>query len=142
MGTRVDTSGARQRLILSEAPNDPAVRDQLVVENLPLVHRLCWRFRHSGEPLEDLVQVGTIGLMKAIQKYDPSRGYLLTTFAIPVIVGEIKNYFRDHGWAVKVPRKLQRQKLVVDQNVELLRQRLGRPPSIQEIVDATGPLRG
>ena len=138
MGTRVDTSGARQRLILSEAPNDPAVRDQLVVENLPLVHRLCWRFRHSGEPLEDLVQVGTIGLMKAIQKYDPSRGYLLTTFAIPVIVGEIKNYFRDHGWAVKVPRKLQRQKLVVDQNVELLRQRLGRSPSIQEIVDATG----
>jgi len=103
-----------------------------------LVHRLCRRFMGSGEPLEDLVQVGSIGLLKAVQKFDPSRGVRFTTYAVPVIVGEIKNYLRDHGWAVKVPRKLQRQKLAVHRAVESLGHELGRSPTIQEIADATG----
>ena len=89
-------------------------RDRLLMQYLPLVRRLCRKFASLGEPLEDLVQVGAIGLLKAIQKFDPGRGNSLAAFAVPVIVGEIKNYFRDHGWAVKMPRKLQRQKLAVD----------------------------
>ena len=114
------------------------VRDQLVAEYLPLVRRVCRRFGHSGEPLEDLVQVGTIGLPKAIHKFDIARGNSLVAFAVPVIVGEIKNYFRDHGWAVKMPRKLQQQKLAVDRTVESLTQTLGRTPTVTEITVATG----
>ena len=77
-------------------------------------------------------------MLKAIQKYDTARGNNLVAFAVPVIVGEIKNYFRDHGWAVKMPRKLQRQKLAVDRAVESLTQALGRPPVVSEIGQATG----
>ena len=88
--------------------------------------------------MEDLVQVGSIGLLKAIEKYDPDRGSEFIAFAVPVIVGEIKNYFRDHGWAIKVPRKIQRQKLAVRRTVESLGQRLGRGPTIQEIAVSTG----
>ena len=111
-------------------------RDRLVVQYLPLVRRLCRKFANLGEPLEDLVQVGAIGLLKAIQKFDPERGNSLTAFAVPVVVGEIKNYFRDHGWAVKMPRKLQRQKLAVDRTVDALSQSLGRTPTIDEIARA------
>ena len=136
MGTRVSApmpnTHQRQDWI------DPASRDRLVAECLPLVRRLCRRYSHSGEPLEDLVQVGTMGLLKAIQKYDPERGASFTTFAVPVIVGEIKNYFRDHGWAVKLPRKLQRHKLMVDRAVDSLTQQHGSSPTIQVIAEATG----
>ncbi len=117
---------------------DMASRERLVEDHLPLVRRLCRRFNHSGEPLEDLFQVGTIGLLKAIEKYNPSRGDNFVAFAVPKIVGEIKNYFRDHGWAVKVPRKLQRQKMVVGRTVESLTQQLGHMPTIPEIAQATG----
>jgi len=102
------------------------------------VRRLCNRFRHSGEPLEDLIQVGTIGLLKATEKYDPARGDNFVAFAVPEIVGQIKNYFRDRGWAVKVPRKLQRQKVVVERTVERFTQELGHAPTIPEIAQATG----
>ena len=88
--------------------------------------------------MDRLIQVGTIGLIKAIYDYDPRRGNKLAAFAIPVVVGEIKNYFRDHGWAVKLPRKLQRQKLLVDRTVEILTQQLGRSPTVAEIGGAVG----
>jgi RNA polymerase sigma-B factor len=110
----------------------------MVAHHLPLVHRLCRKFSHSGEPLEDLVQVGALGLIKAIEKYEPQRGTPFKSFAIPVIVGEIKNYFRDHGWAVRVPRKLQTQRAAVAHAVDGLSQRLGRSPTISEIAQATG----
>ena len=106
-------------------------------DHLALVYRLCRRFNNCGEPQEDLAQVGTIGLMKAIEKFDSTRGINFTTYAVPVIVGEIKNYLRDHGWAVKVPRKLQRQKLAVRRAVDALGQSLGRSPTIQEIAEFT-----
>ena len=112
--------------------------DSLVSDHLPLVGRLCRRFAHLGEPLEDLVQVGTIGLLKAINKFDPLRGNNFAAFAVPVIVGEIKNYFRDHGWAVKVPRKLQQRKMAVDRTVVGLTQELGRVPTVAEIGRAAG----
>ena len=138
MATIVDSPGA----VTAEA--DPAAnlaavnRDQMVRKYLPLVRRLCRRFSHSGEPLEDLIQVGTVGLLKAIEKYDPARGTRFISFAIPVIVGEVKNYFRDHGWAVKVPRKLQTHRMAVDRSVDALAQRLGRSPTVREIADETG----
>ena len=109
----------------------------LILEHMPLVRRLAAKFLHSGEPPEDLVQVGNMGLIKAAIKYDPDRGFNFSSFAIPVIVGEIKNYFRDHGWAVKIPRKLQTQKRAVDKAAEGLTQILGRSPLISEIAEFT-----
>ena len=120
------------------AHRDVAARERMVAEHLPLVYRLCRRFVHSGELLEDLFQVGSIGLLKAIEKFDPDRGFQFKTYAVPVIVGEIKNYLRDHGWAVKIPRKVQRHKLAVLRAVESLSQSLGRAPTVQEIAEATG----
>ena len=133
MVANVDALGGDQLLELWWGTRDHSIRDLLVTQNLPLVIRLCGRFQHLGEPMDDLIQVGTIGLIKAIDKYDPQRGNKLAGFAIPVVVGEIKNYFRDHGWAVKLPRKLQLQRLLVDGTVEDLMQQLGRPPTIIEI---------
>ena len=117
---------------------DPNTRERLAAAHMPLVRRLCQRYRFSGVPMEDLVQVGSIGLLKAIDKFDPNRGTKLLAFAIPVIVAEVKNYFRDHGWAVKIPRKTQRQKLIVEKEVEALSQVFGRPPTIAEIAAETG----
>ena len=138
MATNGNAAGTKELLELWRGASDPAVRDRLVLDHLPLVRRLCRRFVHSGEPLDDLMQVGTIGLLKAIRKFDPERGNKFISFAIPVIVGEIKNYFRDHGWAVKLPRKLQRQKLAVDRAVIALTQSLGRAPTVSDIAQATG----
>ena len=138
MATKVKALGVEKLLELWWETREITFRDQLVAQHLPLVNRLCRRFQHLGEPLDDLIQVGTIGLIKAIDKYDPQRGNRLAAFAIPVVVGEIKNYFRDHGWAVKLPRKLQRQKLLVDRTVEGLTQKLGRPPTVAEIGEAVG----
>ena len=118
--------------------DDEQEREQLVTKHLGLVRRLCGKFRNSGEPMEDLVQVGSVGLLKAAAKYDPELGNSFAAYAIPVIVGEIKNYFRDHGWAVKIPRKLQRQKLAAGRAVDILNQSLGRSPTVHEIAEATG----
>ena len=112
-------------------------RDRLIAGYIPLVHRLCRRFRDCGEAQEDLVQVGCIGLLKATKKFDPDRGVSFITYAVPVIVGEIKNHLRDHGWAVKVPRKIQKQKLAVQRAVESLGHILGRSPTFSEIAEAT-----
>lgn len=138
MRTERRVSETAQLLDLYGASRDVAARDDLVAEHMPLVYWLCRRFFHSGERPEDLYQVGSVGLLKAVEKYNPAVGSNFRAFAIPLIVGEIKNYFRDHGWAVKVPRKLQRQRLTVARAVEVLNQQLGREPTIMEIVGATG----
>ena len=103
-----------------------------------MVRRLCQRYRYSGVSIEDLVQVGSIGLLKAIDKFDPDYGAPFLAYAVPVIMGEIKNYFRDHGWAVKIPRKLQRHKMVVEKAVEDLSQFRRRSPTVPEIAEETG----
>ncbi len=109
MGIKDSTlSDTKQLLQQYQQSRDMTARERLVEGHLPLVRRLCRRFSRSGEPPEDLIQVGSIGLLKAIEKYNPTRGDSFVAFAVPVIVGEVKNYFRDHGWAVKIPRKLQR----------------------------------
>lgn len=138
MGTKGKSDGTKELLALYRKSQDPEAAERLVVDHLALVKRLCWRFHSSGEPQEDLIQVGTIGLLKAIKKFDPEFGSSFISFAVPVIVGEIKNYFRDHGWAVKVPRKLQSQKMAVARAVVGLTQNLGHTPTVPEIAEDTG----
>ena len=116
------------------------LRNDLVVAHLNLVRFLALKFANRGEPLDDLVQVGTVGLLKAIDRFELDRGVEFTTYATPTIVGEIKRYFRDKGWAVKVPRRLQELNLSVNRASEKLAVELGRSPTVAELahrLDAT-----
>lgn len=114
------------------------IRDELVAMYINLVEYLARRFKNRGEPIEDLIQVGTIGLIKAIDRFDVKREVEFTTYATPTIVGEIKRYFRDKGWAVKVPRRLQELNLLVTQAMNDLTQGLKRAPTIAEIAQHIG----
>ena len=97
---------------------DPKLRDELVVAHLNLARYLAIRFANRGEQLDDLIQVGTLGLIKAIDRFDVGRGVEFTTYATPTIIGEIKRYFRDKGWAIRVPRRLQELNLAVNRALE------------------------
>ena len=110
-------------------------RNDLVVAHLNLVRYLAVKFANRGEALDDLIQVGTVGLLKAIDRFDLERGVEFTTYATPTIVGEIKRYFRDKGWAVKVPRRLQELNLAVNRTVEKLSVKLGRSPTVAELAE-------
>jgi RNA polymerase sigma-B factor len=115
-----------------------AERDAKVLAHLPLVRSLARRYANRGEPLEDLVQVGVIGLIKAIDRFDASRGLELSTFATPTILGEIRRHFRDRGWAMHVPRGIQEAHGRVSRVIDELTGRLGRSPSVSEIAVETG----
>ena len=115
-----------------------SLRERLVEQHIGLVEFLARRFRNRGEPLEDLVQVGTIGLLKAIERFDLEREVEFSTYATPTIVGELKRHFRDKGWAVRVPRRLQELHLELTKVVGHLGQDLGRSPTVAEIAEATG----
>ena len=117
---------------------DLDAREQLIVSHLNLVRFLASKFKNRGEPLEDLVQVGTIGLIKAIDRFDPDRGLEFTTYATPTIMGEIKRHFRDKGWSVRVPRRLQELSQKVSQATEELTRELQRSPSVEEIANRIG----
>ncbi len=116
---------------------DPAAREELILRYLPLVKSLARRFASRGQPVEDLVQVGAIGLIKAIDRFDLDRGVELSTYATPTILGEIKRFFRDKGWAVKVPRALQDLNVRLTKVTEQLSTELGRSPTIAELAVAT-----
>jgi RNA polymerase sigma-B factor len=109
------------------------VRSELVELHLPLAEYLARRFGNRGEPHEDLVQVATIGLIKAIDRFDLERGVAFSTYATPTIVGEIKRHFRDRGWTIRVPRRLQEIQAVINQAVSDLGQELGRSPTVAEL---------
>jgi RNA polymerase sigma-B factor len=117
---------------------DLQARERLVEDNLGLVRAIASRYSGRGEELEDLVQVGSIGLIKAIDRFDVDRGVKLQTYAVPTIVGEIKRHFRDHGWAVHVPRQLKELSLKLSGLIESLSAQLGRSPSLQELAEASG----
>ena len=117
---------------------DKLTRDELVVAHLNLVRYLAVRFANRGESLDDLIQVGTLGLIKAIDRFDIARGVEFTTYATPTIIGEIKRYFRDKGWAVKVPRRLQELNLAVNRAVETLSVELGRAATVHDLADRLG----
>jgi RNA polymerase sigma-B factor len=112
------------------------LRGRLVDQHIGLVEFLARRFRNRGEPLEDLVQVGTIGLLKAIERFDLEREVEFSTYATPTIVGELKRHFRDKGWAVRVPRRLQELHLELTKVVGFLGQELGRSPTVAELAEA------
>ena len=135
-----DRGHARELFIrLSELPEgDPErlrIRGELVELHLPLVEYLARRFRNRGEWLDDLTQVATIGLIKSIDRFDLERGVEFSTYATPTIVGEIKRHFRDKGWAVRVPRRLQELKLALTKAIGDLAQRLGRAPTVAELAE-------
>ena len=114
------------------------IRDELVEMHLPLVEYLARRFRNRGEPLDDLVQVATIGLIKSVDRFDLERGVEFSTYATPPLVGEIKRHFRDKGWAIRVPRRLQELKLSLTKATGELSQRLGRSPTVAELAGHLG----
>lgn len=120
------------------ATGDPELRAELARLHLPLVEYLAKRFKDRGEPLDDLVQVGSVGLLKAIDRFDLGRGVEFSTYATPTIVGELKRYFRDKGWAVRVPRRLQELSLRLNKVVAQLTQDLGRSPTVPEIAKYVG----
>jgi RNA polymerase sigma-B factor len=115
---------------------DSAVRDELVIRFMPFARKLAVRYIHSREPMDDLVQVASIGLLHAIDRFDPEQGKKFTTFAAPTILGEIKRYFRDKGWAIHVPRDLQERVLALSRHAERLSTHLGRSPTVVELADA------
>jgi len=123
-------------LVAAEGDRWEALREELVVAHLNLVRFLAMKFANRGEPIDDLVQVGTVGLLKAIDRFDIERGVEFTTYATPTIVGEIKRYFRDKGWAVRVPRRLQELNLAVNRAVDRLAIELGRSPTVAELAEA------
>lgn len=112
---------------------DPALRERLIADHMKLVRYLARKFANRGEPLEDLIQVGSLGLLNAVDRFDPSRGTRFVTYATPTIVGEIKRYFRDRGWAIRVPRRLQEINQHATKAIDSLQQRLNRSPTIAEI---------
>ncbi|MDH7602366.1 MAG: RNA polymerase sigma factor SigF [Armatimonadota bacterium] len=118
--------------------NDPELRERLVDLHKNLVRYLAGKFANRGEPIEDLIQVGMIGLINAIDRFDPDRGIKFSTYATPTIVGEIRRYFRDKAWSLKVPRRLQELNQAASKASEELTQKLGRPPTIKEIADRLG----
>lgn len=123
--------------LFASLPKDPSAREELVKLHMPLVEYLARRFKGRGEPLEDLVQVASMGLLKAIDRFDSERGVEFSTYATPTIVGELKRHFRDKGWAIRIPRRLQEIGLQLAKVVPALSQDLGRSPSISEIAAKT-----
>jgi RNA polymerase sigma-B factor len=119
-------------------PRRERLREILVEEHLPLVRHFARRFSNRGEPFDDLLQVGTLGLIAAIDRFDPNRGVEFLSFAVPTITGEIKRHFRDQGWSVRVPRRLQELHLSLNSAVGELAQKNGRAPTPSELAEHLG----
>jgi RNA polymerase sigma-B factor len=117
---------------------DRAARDALVERFLPLARQLARRYQRGGEPLDDLIQVASLGLLKAIDRFEPDRETAFSSFAVPTILGELKRHFRDRGWSVRVPRDLQELAVRVDRVAEELSRQLGRAPTPDEIAENIG----
>jgi RNA polymerase sigma-B factor len=132
-----DEQLAKERELLARyhRTRDQAVREELVQRFMPLARRLAARYRGDREPLEDLVQVASLGLVKALDRFDSERGVAFTSYAVPTILGELKRHFRDRGWSVRVPRDLQERIARVDRAIAELPGKLGRAPSVNEIAD-------
>ncbi len=117
---------------------DRAARDRALLELMPLVRALANRYAGRGEPLEDLVQVGSLGLIKAVDRFDVDRGVEFSSYAVPTIVGEIRRHFRDKAWAMHVPRRLKELSVRLSRVLDDLTNELGRSPTIPELAKATG----
>ncbi|MFI1393549.1 SigB/SigF/SigG family RNA polymerase sigma factor [Streptomyces sp. NPDC020681] len=135
-----DTRAAFDRLVtLPEGPERETLREDLVHAWLPMAQRVAGRFRNRGESLEDLRQVAALGLVKAVDRYDPGRGHAFVSFAVPTITGEVKRHFRDHMWALHVPRRVQDQRnRVRAAQQQLARTVSGASPTVAEIAAEAG----
>jgi len=135
----VATERNRKRLLQAyKDDGDLGARDQLIADLLPLVRSVALRYAGRGESVDDLVQVGCIGLINAIDRFEPARGVELTTYAVPTILGEIQRHFRDKTWAVHVPRTIKDLNIRLTRLLEGLTAELGRSPTIAELADAAG----
>jgi RNA polymerase sigma-B factor len=128
----------RRLLLRYHEQGDTAAREALVERFLPLARQLARRYQRTNEPLDDLMQVASVGLVKAIDRFDPSRGTAFSTYAVPTILGELKRYFRDSGWAVHVPRGMQERVMKLDTAAQELHRKLGRSPSPKELAAQLG----
>ena len=138
---RPQTGGSREDrrlLIRYHEQGDASAREELVERFLPLARQLARRYQRQNEPLDDLMQVASMGLVKAIDRFDPARGTAFSTYAVPTILGELKRYFRDSGWAVHVPRGMQERVMKLDQASQELHRKLGRSPSAGELAAELG----
>jgi RNA polymerase sigma-B factor len=117
---------------------DPRILERLVERFMPLAKNLAGRYSGGVEPYDDLLQVASVGLVNAITRFDPERGFTFATFAVPTILGEVRRHFRDRGWSIRVPRDLQERNLEVERALSELPTRLGRSPSVQEIAEHLG----
>lgn len=124
-----------QLATLEDGVERDRLRGRLVSLHLPLVEHLARRFRNRGEPHDDLVQVGVIGLLKAIDRFECRRGVEFSTYATPTVIGEIKRHFRDKGWSIRVPRRLQEMRLSLANATAELTQALGRAPTVRELAE-------
>ncbi|HET6509741.1 MAG TPA: SigB/SigF/SigG family RNA polymerase sigma factor [Baekduia sp.] len=134
------TGGQRDAMMLRRyaRTRDPQLREQLVHRYLPLARYAAAQYRHGSEPFDDLVQVASVGLLKALDRYDPVRGAAFSSYALPTMSGELRRHFRDRSWAVRPPRDLQEQALAVERATETLARELGHVPTIDDVAQRTG----
>ena len=128
----------RALLLRYQSSHDPRVRDELIVRFLPLARKLARRYERAGEPFEDLVQVASLGLVKALDRFDPSREIAFSSYAVPTILGELRRHFRDKTWSVRVPRDLQELALRVERALGTLQRDLHRSPTVAELAEHVG----
>ncbi len=133
-----DSRFEREKFVQFAATRDEGLRDELITQHLGLAQHLARRFANRGEPLDDLVQVASIGVMKSVDRFDPDRGVEFSTFAARTVLGELKRHFRDRGWAVRAPRRIQELYLEIGHTNAELAQKLGRAPLMEELAEATG----
>ena len=124
--------------LAAEDPERRRLRDHLISGYLPVAENIARRFAGRGEPLEDLTQVATVGLIHAVDRFDPARGSSFLSFAVPTITGEVRRYFRDHSWSARVPRRMKDLHFAIRDTRGELSQQLGRPPRPSEIADRLG----
>jgi len=136
--TLVERAEAEKWLDAFVRSRDEALRERLILHHAPLVRYLAVRFANRGVPLEDLLQVGTIGLIRALDRYDPGHAAKFITYAVPTITGEIKRYFRDHNWHVKAPRRLRELNLSLMAVREEIHRETGSLPSVAELAERVG----
>jgi RNA polymerase sigma-B factor len=136
--TTVASSNVDALLLAYHREGDRDARDRALVELMPLVRALASRYAGRGEPLEDLVQVGALGLIKAVDRFDVDRGVEFSSYAVPTIVGEIRRHFRDKAWAMHVPRRLKELSVRLSRVLDELTTELGRSPTVAELAEAAG----
>ena len=137
MASSLEEGGLRQKFIEYAETGDQRLRDQLVEAHLDLARQLARRFSNRGETYDDLSQVASMGLIKSVDRFDPERGIAFSTFATQTIIGELKRHFRDKGWAIRAPRRVQELYLELGHVTESMTHELGRPPTITEMAKAT-----